>query len=114
MIRRIGQVAYELELPQGSKIHNIFQVSCLKKALGQQVIVTDELPPMDDEGHLVLQPKAIIDTTERQLRSRTVREFFVRWKNLSDEDATWESEKILQHPSLQLLEDKQHFVGGRL
>ena len=74
--------------------------------------VTDELPPTDDEGHLVLQPEVIIDTRERQPRSRTVREFLVRWKNLPDEDATRESEKILQHPSLQLLEDKQHFSGG--
>ena len=112
MIRRVGQVAYELELPQGSKIHNVFHVSCLKKALGQQVTVTDELPPMDDKGHLVLQPEAIIDTRERQLRSRTVREFLVSRKNLPDEDVTWESETILQHPSLQLLEDKQHFAGG--
>ena len=111
MIRRIGQVAYELELPQGSKIHKNFHVSCLKKALGQQVKVTNELPPMDDEGHLVLQLEAIIDTRERQLRNRTVREFLVRWKNLPDEDATWENEKILQHPSLQFLEDKQHFAG---
>jgi len=112
VIRRIGQVAYELELPQGSKIHNVFHVSCLKKALGQQVTVRDELPPMDDKGHLVLQPETIIDTRERQLQSRTVWEFLVRWKNLPDEDATWESERILQHPSLQLLEDKQHFAGG--
>eukprot|EP00253_Pinus_taeda_P004594 PITA_04594 len=112
VIHKIGQVAYELELPQGSKIHNVFHVSCLKKALGQQVTVTDELPPMEDEGHLVLQLEAIIDTRERQLQSRMVWEFLVRWKNLSDEDATWESEKILQHPSLHLLEDKQHFMGG--
>ena len=112
VICRVRQVAYELELPQGSKIHNIFHVSCLKKALGQQVTVTEELPPTDDEGHLVLQPKAIIDTRERQLRSRTVREFLVRWRNLPDEDATWESEQILQHPSLQLLEDKKNLARG--
>ena len=74
--------------------------------------MTDELPPMDHEGHLVLQPEAIIDTKERQLRSRTVREFLVMWKNLPDEDSTWENEKILQHPSLKLLDDKQHFAGG--
>ena len=74
--------------------------------------MTEELSPTDDEGHLVLQSEAIIDVRGRQLRSRTVREFLVRWKNLPDEDATWESEKILQHPSLQLLGVKQHFARG--
>ena len=74
--------------------------------------MTDELPPMDDDEHLVLQLEAIIDSRDRRLRSRTVREFLVRWKSFLDEDATWESEEILQHPSLQLLEEKQHFAGG--
>ena len=70
-----------------------------------------ELLPTDDEGHLVLQTEAILDTRERHLRSRVVKDYLIRWKNLSDEDSTWEGEKILQHPYLQLLEDKQHFGG---
>ena len=74
MIRRIGKVAYELELPTSSQIYNIFHISCLKEALGQQVTSTEELPPTDDEGHLVLQLEAIIDTKERQLWSKIVRE----------------------------------------
>jgi hypothetical protein len=31
--RKVGTIAYELELPQESKIHNIFHVSCLKRTI---------------------------------------------------------------------------------
>jgi hypothetical protein len=35
----------------------------------------------------------------------------VRWRGLPVEDATGESEQILQHPGLVLLEDKQSREG---
>jgi hypothetical protein len=35
--KKVGAVAFELELPQGSRIHNVFHVSCLKRAIGQHI-----------------------------------------------------------------------------
>ena len=34
VIQKVGEVTYELELPIGSKIHNVFHVSCLNKVIG--------------------------------------------------------------------------------
>jgi hypothetical protein len=98
VIRRMGEVAYELELPEGSKIHNVFHVSCLKKAVGQQVNISEELPPLDKEGQLELVLEEVLEQRECRLRSRVIRECLVRWRGLLVEDATWEGEHILQHP----------------
>ena len=111
IIRKVGEVAYELELPPKSKIHNVFHVSNLKKTLGQHIAPSTELPPLDDEGLLILIPERIIQTRERKLRNRIIREYLVQWKELPPEDATWEGEQVLQHPSLKLLEDKQSQAG---
>jgi hypothetical protein len=35
--RRVGVMGYELELPRGSRIHNVFHVSCLKRAIDQHI-----------------------------------------------------------------------------
>jgi hypothetical protein len=56
-----------MELPQGSKIHNVFHVSCLKKALGQHVRPIEALPPMDEEGQLVLIPEEVLEVREKRL-----------------------------------------------
>ena len=79
MIRNVGDMTYELELPIGSKIHNVFHVSCLNKATGHHISVLDTLPPLDDEVQLVLIPDKILKTRERRLRRREIKEY--TWHN---------------------------------
>lgn len=89
-----------------------FHTSCLKKEIGQNITSLPKLPPLDDDGQLVLVLDAILDVKERKLRSRIIKEYLIRWRDLPTKDATLEGEQILQHPNLQLLEDKQ-FQEGR-
>jgi hypothetical protein len=92
IMHRVGEVAYELELLEGSKIHNVFHVSCLKKVVGQFISTSEELPPLDEEGQLELVPEEVLEFRERKLRSMVIRECLIRWRGLPVEDATWESE----------------------
>ena len=82
-----------------------------KKVIGKHISVLETLPPLDDEGQLVLIPDKILRTRERRLRSITIKEYLVQWKDFSSEEATWEEEQILQHAKLAFLEDKQYWVG---
>jgi hypothetical protein len=86
--RKIRVMAYELELPQGSRIHNVFHVSYLKRAIGQHITPIEILPPMDEEGKLVLILEEILEVQEKRLRKRSIKEYLIRWKDLPIEDAT--------------------------
>ena len=44
--------------------------------------MSKELPPIDEERKLILEPVEIIDVREKKLRSRTIKEFLVQWKDL--------------------------------
>ena len=111
ILKKIGEVAYELELPPEIIINNVFHVSCMKKAARQQIFVSEELPPVDDEVHFVLVSKKFLHTRDRRLRNMTIKEYLVQWKGFPSEDYTWEGDKILQHLGLFLLEDKQTWKG---
>ena len=102
--KKISQVAYGLSLPETSRVHNVFHVSCLKRALGNNQTSQTTLPSLDDEGRVILEPEGILSTRERKLRYRTIKEYLIKWKDLPEEEASWEDEAFCQqHPSLRML-----------
>lgn len=96
---KIGSVAYKLKLPQESRIHSVFHVSLLKKKIGSSVLPIKDLPTTTEEGRIILQPEAILDTRWLKKGSQFIEENLVKWKHLPAEDATWEDSKELQEGS---------------
>jgi len=50
---------------------------------------------LDEEGHLVLVLEVILKVRKRKLRNRVIKEFLVKWRDLPQEDATWEGDQVL-------------------
>ena len=101
VLQKIGTMAYKLELPASSRVHPVFHVSCLKKVIGENILVQTILPELDEEGKIILEPEVVMETRTRQLRNRSISEYLIKWKNLPTEVSTWEDENFIQkHPEL--------------
>jgi hypothetical protein len=109
--RKVWAVAYELELPRSSRIHNVFHVSCLKRAIVQHITRVEVLPPLDEEGQLVLVSQKILEVPEKNLWKRSIKEYLIKWKDLPIEDVAWENEQVVWEMSLELLVDNQFLAG---
>ncbi|KAK8650423.1 hypothetical protein V6N13_140062 [Hibiscus sabdariffa] len=96
IIRRVGPVAYQLELPSGlSRIHDVFHVSILKRYHEDpaRVISTDEVEIRPDLCFKE-KPVKVIAQEKKKLRRRTVKMVKVLWRNRGHDEATWERKAI--------------------
>lgn len=112
--KRIGKVAYQLQLPAGSRIHPVFHVSLLKKKIGDSSASCPTLPPLNDDGAIIIEPEEIIDTRWIKKGGKFFEESLVKWKSLPIEDATWENAAELhdKFPDLNLEDKVPVQVGG--
>ncbi|XP_070049770.1 uncharacterized protein [Nicotiana tomentosiformis] len=94
IIRRVGQVAYELDLPSNlESVHPVFHVSMLRKCIGDisRVVPVNNIQVTE---HLSYEeaPIAILDRQVRRLRTKDVSSVKVLWRNNNMEEMTWEAE----------------------
>jgi hypothetical protein len=95
VLKRLGQVAYQLALPSHFKLHPIFDVSCLKKVIETNCQTQTNLLELDKEGSIWLQPQVVLDQCKRRPRQRTIKEVLVKLKDTTPTDASWEPTTIL-------------------
>lgn len=58
ILEKIGEVAYRLQLPEGSRIHPIFHVSRLKRHVGEVPNMMPELPVVNEGAEIIAYPEA--------------------------------------------------------
>ena len=78
ILQKIGSVASKLELPPSSRIHPVFDVSCLKKVLGTNIKGQTILPELDNEGSIFLEPEAVLNKHTCQLSSHSLIEVLIQ------------------------------------
>jgi hypothetical protein len=65
----IGSMYYKLELPPSSYVHPIFHVSCLKKVIGNKILVQTILLEINEEVKIILELETILEIRIKQLRN---------------------------------------------
>jgi hypothetical protein len=115
IVEKIGEVAYKLLLPDSSKIHPVFHVSLLKKAVGDyevQGTLPKELEITAEEDHY---PEQVIGSRLITKEGLTVPQSLIKWRGGTLDDVTWEDNDFLQgqFPDF-ILEDKDVVKEGEV
>lgn len=116
IIRRVGQVAYELELPSElESVHPVFHVSMLRKCIGDptRVVPTDDVQITEDLSYEEI-PVAILDRQIRNLRNKEVASVKVLWRSKNVEEMTWESEEEMKSKYPHLFQNEDMVRDGTL
>ncbi|CAL1400329.1 unnamed protein product [Linum trigynum] len=111
IIEKIGPVAYKLALPpELSQIHNVFQVSMLKryKVDPSHVIQPEEIELGSDLTFEEV-PVEIVDFQIKNLRRKEIPMLKVVWRNQESESATWETEASMREKYPELV--ATYFAG---
>ncbi|GKV11569.1 hypothetical protein SLEP1_g22817 [Rubroshorea leprosula] len=90
MPKKVGPVAYKLQLPENAGIHNVFLVSLLKKKVGNAPVTSQFPDPLVHNGQHLL-PDKILERRLQNCHGKPVTMWLIQWKGCTAEEASWET-----------------------
>nr|GEU34120.1 Ty3/gypsy retrotransposon protein [Tanacetum cinerariifolium] len=105
IIARVGSTAYKLQLPESAKVHPIFHVSLLKRAVGNAPVEASLPPGFETDASHDVEPVKCLVTRTISKEDKMVLQLLIQWPTA--DEATWEDalEIQIQFPNFRL-EDK--------
>ncbi|KAL3527966.1 hypothetical protein ACH5RR_012622 [Cinchona calisaya] len=100
ILKKIGAVAYELELLQ-AKIRPVFHVSLLKKRIGIDQVLSCILPNYNADDHCPLEPFAVFKRRAIMRNGEPISQWLIQWNYLDENSASWDDVSFIcsQFPS---------------
>ncbi|MCO5609005.1 hypothetical protein L7F22_063225 [Adiantum nelumboides] len=97
VVKKIGDVAYKLELSESSQVHLVFLVSKLKKLVHglENVVSPDILVDFIEPPKISHEPKRILGYKHTHTRHKVYQEVLVKWTSVDEEAATWERRSVI-------------------
>ncbi|GKA46857.1 putative mitochondrial protein [Tanacetum coccineum] len=91
IIKKVGKVAYKLQLRNSSQIHPVFHVSQLKLYKGPVPKSSSQIPAINNDGLILEEPLDVLDRRMAKRGNVAVVYVLIQWINGSIADATWET-----------------------
>lgn len=88
--KKIGPVAYRLQLPTRSKIHPVFHVSLLKPHNSPPPTTDETLPLAQVDHHPIIEPLSFLDWKWNSAANPPSQMVLVQWRRLAPEETSWE------------------------
>lgn len=95
MLSHVGAVAYKLDLPASSRIHNMLHVSQLKKQVPPKVTSEPDVSMVAPKSLCLLRPDAVVQTQLFQRGGKLKPRLKVRWTGRSADHDSWEEAFVL-------------------
>ncbi|XP_060963318.1 uncharacterized protein LOC133032814 [Cannabis sativa] len=113
VLKRIGAVAYYLDLPTSSAVHPVFHVCQLRAAVGTAHSSPTIPPTLTADLELLVEPAELLNVRQRPTPTGAPMEVLIRWKDLPLFEATWEKFDTITAQFLDFnLGDKVQDFGG--